>query len=182
MPFQSSVAFKAGFGVQGELYDDSAVRAEPFLLNSANAAYNIIGATAYSVVSEGVAAAGNTGTQIFAGILANPKNHALRGIAGNPLAPSLVLPNGVEASLVNMGCMVVLLPLPNAPGQINIGDLVIFDNTTGALSTIAPAVALPVGKSPAYAVVDRYTPNLATGVGQFGLAVIRITTTPKIPA
>lgn len=180
MPFQSSVAFKAGFGVQGELYDDSAVRAEPFLLNSANAAYNIIGATAYSIVSDGIAAAGNTGTQVYAGILANPKNHALRGALGDPLAPSLVLPNNAEASLVNMGCMVVLLPLPS-PGQINVGDLVIFDNTTGALSTITPATALPVGKSPAYAVVDRYTPNAATGVGQFGLAVIRITDTPKIP-
>lgn len=178
--FQSTVNFLPGFGVQGEQYDDGPVRCEPFILTS-TPNLNIFG-YAFSVTSQGNAQVGNPGgTGIFAGYLVNPKNSALYGAGGNTLAPTLVLPDGSEGQLLNLGSIVVSLPLPN-PGQINIGDLVIYDNVTGALSTITPATALPVGKSPGYAVVDRYTPNPATGAGQFGLAVIRVTNTPKIPS
>lgn len=64
-----------------------------------------------------------------------------------------------------MGTIVVTLPAACA-----IGDLVVYDNTTGAISTIAPAAALPVGKTFANAVVAYITPN-AVGAQ---LAVVQV--------
>jgi hypothetical protein len=168
--FQKTVNQYMGFGVPGELFVDSPSRVAPFTLNSAQASYNIIGATAYTVSSDGVAQAGNPGgTNVYAGILIGPKEQALIGDGSNPLNPSMTLPNNVIAELITMGIIIVSLP-----AAANIGDVVIFDNTTGALSTIAPGVALPAGKSYANAYVRRYTVSAA------GLAVIEIN--PVTPA
>jgi hypothetical protein len=170
MGIQTSVNFVQGFGVPGELYDNGTVRCEPFSLLSADPTTNIFG-TAFTILSEGVAQSGNPlGTAVFAGIMANPKAVKSVGIIGNPLAPTLTVPNNVIVEMLNMGCVIVQLPAAAA-----IGDLVLYDNITGALETVAPGTALPVGKSSAYAVVDRYT------VSGAGLAVIRLTTTPEIP-
>lgn len=170
MGFQTVVNFYQGFGIPGELYDAGPHRAEPFTLNSASAAYNIIGATAFSVVSQGIAAAGNSGgTAVFAGILVNPKAYASFGTSSGPLFPTLTLANQTEAELLTMGSIIVTLPAACA-----IGDLVIYDQTTGALSTVTPGTSLPSGKNWAYAVVDRFTPG-ASGVN---LAVIRVTAYP----
>jgi len=170
MGIQTVINRVQGFGIQGELYDNSPVRAQPFNILSADEAYNVFG-RAFSVLSEGVAQAGNpTGTAVFAGILSNPKASKLSGVFGNPLAPSLTLANNEAAELVNLGCVVVSLPASAA-----IGDLVVYDNVTGELSTITPGSALPIGTSSAYAVVDRFS---TTGAS---LAVIRLTATPQIP-
>jgi hypothetical protein len=166
--FQSTVFFQQGFGVPGELFTDGPYRSQSFIINSALASYNIIGAAAFTITSQGVAAAGNvSGTAVFAGILATPKNQPLQGtVAGGTLAPSLVLPNQAQADLITMGSLIVTLPAAAA-----IGDYVIFDNTTGALSTIPPGTTLPTGKTFANAVVDYYTVTAA------GLAVITMTNT-----
>lgn len=169
MVFQQAVQFFMGLGVPGELYDDGPHRALPYTLVSADATYNVFG-RAFSVTSEGIAAAGNTGTAVFAGILINPKSAALLGDSTGTLTSSLALPNNALGQLLIEGEIVVTLPAAAA-----IGDLVIYDNTTGILSTITPATALPVGKSSAYAVVDRFT------VSGAGLAVIRVLDVPKIP-
>lgn len=169
MVFQQAVQFFMGLGVPGELYDDGPHRAQPYTLVSADATYNVFG-RAFSVTSEGIAAAGNTGTAVFAGILINPKSAALLGDSTGTLTSSLALPNNALGQLLIEGEIVVTLPAAAA-----IGDLVIYDNTTGILSTITPATALPVGKSSAYAVVDRFT------VSGAGLAVIRVLDVPKIP-
>jgi len=170
MGIQTVVNVTQGFGIIGERYDNSPVRSQPFMLNSASAANNVFG-RAFTVLSEGVARAGNPGgTNVFAGILVNPKSHALLGSASNTLAASLTLANNVTAEIANMGCFVVTLPTASSP----IGNLVIYDNTTGVLETIAPGADLPVGKSSAYAVVDRF--DITSG-----LAVIRMTTIPEIP-
>ena len=164
MGFQSVVSIQQGFGVPGELFDDSPVRSAAWTLNSALQSYNIIGATAYTVISQGFAQAGNPGgTFVFAGILVDPKVYALNGAGGNPLAPSLTLNNFTNAELLTMGHIIVTLPAAAA-----IGDWVIFDNTTGALSTVVPGTSLPSGKSWANAVVYLYT---VTGAG---LAVIEV--------
>lgn len=170
MGFQSTVSLQQGFGVPGELYTDSPWRAQSFTLESADATYNVIGATAYTITSQGIAEAGSGGALGFAGILANPKDQSLVGTGGDPLAPTLVLPNEAQAELVTMGTMVVTLPAPAA-----IGDYVLFDNTTGALETMAPSGTLPGGKSFANALVDYYT---VTGAG---LAVITISPALVIP-
>lgn len=169
MAFQSTVSQLQGFGVPGELFNDGPHRAESFILESASAAYNIVGATAFTVASQGIAAAGGNG--VFAGILANPKTAVLQGTsAGGSLAPTLTLPNEAQAEIVSMGSLIVTLPAAAA-----IGDKVIYDTTTGAISTITPTADLPVGKLFANAVVDYFTVSAA------GLAVITMTPTLVIP-
>lgn len=152
MGFQTAVYADQAIGVPGTRSDNSPLRALSYVLTSVSAAYNIVGATAFTVASQGIAQAGSGGARGFAGILANPEIQALFGASGIPLNPSLTLPNGVIAACVTMGRIFVTLP-----AAANIGDLVIYDNTTGALSTIAPGVALPVGKTFACAQVIRYT-------------------------
>lgn len=178
---QQFVNFISGLGIPGELYDDGPVRCEPFILSSPNTAVNpnIFGyAFTINPATENQVQIGNPlGTGVFAGYLVTPKNHALRGASGNPLAPTLQLPNGFNASILNMGCIVVAFPTPAPASAIQIGYRVIYDNITGALDAIAPSAALPVGKSDGHAVVDRFLPNTTTDTtNPLTLAVIRVTT------
>ena len=134
--FQQAVNITTALGVPGEFFDDGPHRAQSFILNSASAAYNIIGATAFSVSSQGVAQAGfPAGNLGLAGILANPKAYASFGnsSAGGPLAPTLTLANQTQAVCVTMGSLVATLD--NIP---NVGDLVTADPVTGQLSSIPP--------------------------------------------
>jgi hypothetical protein len=167
MTFQSSVALQQGFGVSGDLFNDGPRRAESCILVSADASYNVFG-RAFTKTSEGIAAAGGTG--VFGGILVTPKVQPLQGTTGGTLTPTLTLPNYAQAELLTMGSIVVTLPAAAA-----IGDLVVYDNTTGELSTITPGSALPVAHSFAFAFVDYFT------VAAAGLAVITVTPTLKIP-
>lgn len=132
MPFQTTVATDIAFGVIGELYLDSPTRANPGILNSADATYNVIG-RAFSYSADGlnanapIVAAGGTN---FIGILANPKSYAAAGTAANgTLAPTLTLRNGEVGEFVAMGDLNVYLD-----AAANIGDKVSYNTTTGALS------------------------------------------------
>lgn len=128
--FQSTVQFNNAFGVIGELYSDSPVRAAEYILNSSDATQNVIG-RAFTVVSQQQAQAGGTG--VFAGILADPKAYASYGTtAAGTLAPTLQLPNGTNAQMVSMGQIVVTLP-----GAATIGDPVAYNTSTGVLSSYA---------------------------------------------
>lgn len=180
MAFQQTVFFQQGLGVPGEQFNDGPMRGETYVLNSALASYNVVGATAFSLVSQSnvnnvqvaTAAAGNSGgTAVFVGILVNPKAYASFGTTGGgPLAATMTLANNTIGELATMGTYVVTLP-----ATANIGDLVIYDNTTGALATISPTASLPTGKSFAYASVDYFD---STGSG---LYVITLTPTLTIP-
>lgn len=134
MGFQSAVNLTQAFGVPGEIVYDGPVRSNPWQLIS-TPALNIIGARAYTVVSgatdtdSGVAIAGGTGA--FCGILAAPKSYA--NFSG-ALSPTLTLPDDTVAELVTMGTIICTLSTAASPG-----DLVVFDQTTGALSSV-PAV------------------------------------------
>lgn len=148
--FQKTVNVQNAFGVPGELYDDGPVRAAPYELISASAAYNIIGATAFTVTSpdpgdnsgSAVAAAGGTGA--FAGILMNSKVYATSGPSSGAIDPTLSLQNHTIAELLSMGDIIVQLPAP-----ANIGDLVCYDNTTGKLSTYAALTTFTAAMSTA---------------------------------
>lgn len=169
--FQQTVGLGMATGVPGEKVVDSPFRCQEFTIVSALASYNIVGATAYSKTAEFRAAAGNTGGVLpFAGILVDPKNHALYGDANGTLDASLTLPNNTQAALATMGTIYVTLPAAAA-----LGDHVIFDNTTGAISTITPGTALPTGKSWAFATVDYFVPTAA------GLAAITLTPQTTLP-
>ncbi len=171
MAFQSAVQLQQGFGVPGELYSDYPHRAQSYILQSVDAAYNVFG-RAFTKQAEGIAEAGAGGALgIFAGILVHPKGSASRGTqAGGSLAPTTTLANEEQGELLTEGAIVVTLP-----GAAAIGDLVVYDDTTGVLETISPGAGLPVGKSFAYAEVDYFT---VTGSG---LAVITLTPTLTIP-
>lgn len=160
--FQSTVFLQQGFGVPGERFNSSPMRAQSYIINSGSAANNIIGSTCCTITSQGVVAAGGTG--IFAGFLADPKTIALEGVSGNALGATLVVPNNFQVECVTMGALVVTLP-----GAAAIGDVVIFNQTTGQISTQTPSTAVPSGSTYAQAVVDYFTVSAA------GLAVVTIT-------
>ena len=170
MGFQSTVSINMGFGVPGEQYTDSPSTALPYTIQSASAAYNIIGATCCTVTSQGFCQAGSGGTMGFAGFLVDPKDVALFGSGGIPLNPTLTVPNFTLVECLTMGTIIVTLP-----GAASIGDYVIYDNTTGAISTITPVTPLPVGKTFANAIVTEFT------VSGAGLAVITVNPTYIIP-
>ena len=166
MPFQSTVSIDTGFGVPGELFTDSPWRVQSWTLSSTTSSLNIVGATAYTSIAVGVAQAGNTNATpiAFAGILADPKNYALYGAGGIALAPTLQIPNNAQAELATMGTMVVSVLSSSA----NIGDYLIYDDTTGALTTMAPASECTDGYSFANGVVDYFSTS------QAGLCVVTL--------
>ena len=137
MSFQTTVRYDKTYGVPGEIVKDGLHLAETAMLNSANAAYNIIGATAFSQpVAGGGVAAGGTGA--YFGILANPKTQASYGtLAGGALAATMTRANNVTASFVRRTAGIVVT-LANA---CNIGDRLTFNTTTGALGSVSPSSA-----------------------------------------
>lgn len=156
MAFQSTVNTSVAAGVVGDPAFEGPVRSQPYVLNSADAAYNVIG-RAFTVDSEGVAKAGGTG--VFAGILANPKVYPLRGDTSGTLNPVLTLPNAAKGELVTMGELFVALP-----AAANIGDRVAYDTTTGALSTTAPTATFTAAQSTTTLTVSAITAG-TLGVG-----------------
>ncbi len=161
MGFQSTVNIFAGFGVQGEVFQVSPQVILSYVLAS-GAEPNIIGATAYTITSQGVAQAGSGGSLGFAGILIAPKEYAL---FGSGLTASLTLANQTQAELITEGLVTVLVPAACA-----IGDYLIYNNTTGALATMAPGDTLTSGYSFANGVISQFTPN-ASGAQ---LAVVQL--------
>ena len=162
--FQQSVNMFYAIGVPGEVYRDGPLVASSWQLES-NGTANIIGATAYTITSQGVVTAGGTG--IFAGILANPKTYATAGVIGNALGPTMTLPDGTQGELVTAAPAGFVVSLP---ASANIGDKVIFNNTTGAISTLPPATAVPSGST----LIAGATVVLFTVAGA-GLGVIAMT-------
>lgn len=161
MGFQQNVFINQGAGVPGEQYSDGPWRAQSYEINSSDSANNNIGSTICSIVSEGVCQAGNAGNGfVIAGLLVDPKNIALFGAGGIPLNPTLNVPNFTQVECATMGSFWVLLPDAAA-----IGDWVIYDETTGVISTVAPGTALPGGSQWANAVVDYLSvPGAGLGV------------------
>lgn len=73
---------------------------------------------------------------VMAGILVNPKAYALFGSAGSPIDPSLVLPAYTQGEFCTMGTVVAALATAG-----KIGDVIVYDVVTGALSAVAPGAA-----------------------------------------
>lgn len=160
MTFQSTVSINMGAGVPGEQYSDGPWRAQSYTINSASAAYNIIGATVCSISAQGFCQAGNPGAAyVIAGLLVDPKDIALF----NGLSPTLTVPNFTQVECATMGSYFVTLP-----GAANIGDWLTYDETTGALGSVSPGTSLPGGTQWANGVVDYFT---TTGSG---LAVVTL--------
>jgi hypothetical protein len=137
--FQSTVNVELGFGVVGELFDNSPRRVQPAKIVSGSAANNVIG-RAFTVTtadpadgsSSLIAAAGGTG--VFAGILCNPKAYALYGDGVSTINPSLTLPNNIVAEFLTEGNLII-----QVPAACSIGNQVTYNTSTGALATLASA-------------------------------------------
>jgi len=165
MSLQTVVNTNYAAGLAGELFVNAPLRSQSLQIDSASAAYNVVGATAFTLTSQGVAAAGGSG--VFAGILADPKAYASYGTAaGGSLAPIMVLADYVQGNFVTMGTMWAYLQ-----NQPNIGDLLVYDNTTGALSSIAPVTSFTATISTTTLTVSALTSgalqvgDLITGTG-----------------
>lgn len=169
MAFQQQVFLKSGLSVPGELYADDPKRSQSYILQSSDPAFNIVGATAYTVSAEGIAAAGDPTAgagPVFAGFLVMPKSYALFGANGAALDPTLVLPNETQADLLTMGSIVVTLP-----DSALIGDVVLYSQADGSLITQPQGAGPQPGYNYANAFVSYYN------VGGPGLAVITVNPT-----
>lgn len=151
MTLQSTVFNNIGFGVVGEIFLNGPLRSQPARLDSSDAALNVIG-RAFTVKDDATASFETSadpqpldvqagGTTVFAGILANPKVHALYGTSGDSLGSSLTLSNNTMVELVQE-CAGIIIAVPAACA---IGDWVYYTNATGALVTAAPGA----GNAPA---------------------------------
>ena len=177
MAFQQTILARQAFGNVGEFFDESPRRVETAVLDSTDPANNIFGRVFtrkgqidnFQTVEAG-------GTGVYFGFLIAPKEHVLRGTTAGTLEPSLTLTNTSQAAFCNMGVIFAKLP-----AIANVGDLVLYAEADGALSTIAPAVALPAGTQFAHAVVDQFNvADVDPNDSEF-LAVIRITDVPVAP-
>lgn len=177
MAFQQSILARQAFGNVGEFFDDSSRRVETAVLASVDPANNIFGSVftrTGQVDNFQTVEAGGTG--VFFGFLIAPKEHALLGDGAGSLNPSLTLNNTVQAAFCNMGVIFVKLP-----AIANVGDLVLYAEADGTLSTVAPGVALPAGTQFAHAVVNQFNvADVDTNDSEY-LAVIRITDVPVAP-
>lgn len=156
-------------GVIGELFDDSPRTLVEGYLNSTDQANNVVGrvftyvtttpATSYVI---GVKAGG---ADNYAGILINAKQYALYGTQGNPLAPSLTLPNSLNVCLLKQGRIIVSLPINSVAATNNPfpNDQVIYNTTTGELDSIKPGASIPAGYASAKASVVLIDPNVPAG-------------------
>lgn len=106
-------------GIPGEIAFDGPTRVITALINTASEANNVFG-RAFTYADESIESVAAGGTGEFAGILINPKAY---GIGTNGVAP-----NWKAAEFLQMG--EVYVTVSNAG---TIGDLVYYDNATGAL-------------------------------------------------
>lgn len=160
MAFPSTVVSDIRSGVVGEVSYDSPYTGVSSVVNSTDAANNVFGrAFTYSDESVETIAAG--GTNLFAGILVNPKAFAVTSVEST----SDTVPNGTPVEVMREGECFVLLTVGTA---VSIGDGVFFVNATGALGagTAAAGQTQIVGAS-----VFRHNPSAANAPS---LATIRI--------
>ena len=129
--FQQAVGVYNALGVPGEAAFFSPTRAAPFILKSADVSQVNKIAFAYTARSfgnpepntaaspvAGVARVGGTGQ--FVGLLCNPKEYPSNGTAlGGPLASTLIVPDGIVGSMMQMGYIFAQLPGPATPGVLS---------------------------------------------------------------
>lgn len=166
MGFQTTINTTYAFGVIGEILNDGPTRAASRIVNSSGAA-NTVGYAFTRNNQTDICAVGGTiasGT-VFAGLLAMPKSYASYGTTAGTLAPTLNIPDNSIGEFMEMGTMVVALAT-----ACNIGDLVVYDTTTGALSTVAAGTgSAGTGKA--------FVPNcvVRTYNTAAGIAAVRLT-------
>jgi hypothetical protein len=171
MGFQSTVNINYAFGVVGELIFDGPQRADSLIMNSSGTP-NVIGYAFTKSATTNIAVVGGAitpGATAFAGILCNPKVYASRGTSGQPLAPSLVLPDNSQGEFVTMGTIVVNCVANATQTGAKIGDVVLYNLSAsgiavGAISALTPGVSIPAGWAAVPNAYVRDYPTTAAGL------------------
>lgn len=126
MPFQKTVNTKLAFGLPGEFYDNTPRRCRTYKMAANGSALPTFGYACTATDNEGEAQAG--GSNAFAGILVNPKEHALRG----GIAPSMELTAGTVGTLCSFGHVIVTVT-----AAVTETSLPVYNTATGAISGVA---------------------------------------------
>jgi len=122
---QTVVNTKLAIGVVGEFYDNSPRRVHGYIL-AANGSVLPAISKAFTKSAEGIATVGGNG--LFLGLAVNPKEQALHG----GLTPSLVLKDGAQGSLCDMGHIVV-----KCTTAVTEGQACFYNTTDGTLAAAA---------------------------------------------
>lgn len=185
--FQQNVRYQFAAGLPGEFSNDGPNRTQSFRLvvnpTQAGAPIAFGYAFSYAAVGEFANPNGLASTQtaqpgaasvaagVFAGVLVNPKEHALYGDNTGALAPVYTLPDGSWGELTRMGILFVNVTTANTAGHGASGNALGFDPVTGIIH------AFPAGDAVAANFIA--IPGiLRTAVGQnvtLGLAKVELT-------
>lgn len=125
MAFPSSVISDLVSGIPGEISHDAPYTGITAVVNTTTEANNVFG-RAFTYRDEAIESVQAGGTGLFAGLLVNPKAHAVNAIGTT--ADTIL--NGRVGELAVEGEVYVLL---TAGTSVTIGDGVYFVNATGAL-------------------------------------------------
>lgn len=142
--FQQTVNKDIGAGIPGELAFDGPLRATPGMIDPAATAANCVLGRYFTksrltgLYGPGGDTAGNPDL-VFGGIAGTPKEMINYGTAaGGPLAPSLLLKPGSQATFFEMAT-----PWVSVGAPAHISDTVIYEIATGIISTVPHETAVP---------------------------------------
>src|SRR5690348_16189630 len=173
MPLQSTVNVLLNVGVIGDILLDEPYRVQPVTLDNNG---GTLGNFFTKSNSTGIATQGGTitnGSVVFGGIAVNSKIEPLFGSsATNPLAANETLQPNSQVALMTMGSC--LVSIGNA---FNIGDLVSYNTTTGAITSYAPGGSPPGGsvQMPNAVVYGVPSQGGLSNSAAAGLAIVRLT-------
>lgn len=160
MAFPSTVIPDLVSGIPGEIAFDAPYVGATAIINTDTEANNVFG-RALTYRDESIESVQAGGTGLFAGLLVNPKAHAINSLT----ATADTVLNGRTVETCTRGEVYVLL---TAGTSVTIGDGVYFVNTTGALG----AGAATAGQTQITgATVVRHNPSAANAPS---LAVVRL--------
>lgn len=164
---QQTIRRKYGYGVPGDLSFDGPSRVQTGVIGSTNPANNVVGRVFTQAKAGGVMSAdGNLAS--FGGILVNSKVYPNYGTTGNPLAPSLVVPNGIVGEFMKMGIITMACVAAQAAAPL-IDDILQYNIATGEVVTVAAGTTPATGYANVPNGVVYHLPGTA-GVGNLFVA------------
>lgn len=160
MAFPSSVISDLVSGIPGEIAFDAPYTGITAIVDTTTEANNVFG-RAFTYKTESVESVQAGGTGLFAGLMVNPKAHAINTLAATTDSVS----NGRVSEFCVKGEVYVLL---SAGTAVTIGDPVFFVNADG---TLGAGTAAAGQTQIAGATVVRHNPSAANAPS---LAVVRL--------
>lgn len=160
MAFPSSVISDLVSGIPGEIAFDAPYTGITAIVDTTTEANNVFG-RAFTYKNEAVESVQAGGTGLFAGLMVNPKAHAINTLAATTDSVS----NGRVSEFCVKGEVYVLL---SAGTAVTIGDPVFFVNADG---TLGAGTAAAGQTQIAGATVVRHNPSAANAPS---LAVVRL--------